>query len=86
MNSKIESIILRKIASAKNISVAQSIGHDESFVSRLASGERGIKLCELEGLFNALGLKLIECNGDVVSMPKEEAEALRVLARKTLTN
>ena len=82
--SKTESLVLRRLAGVKNVVVAQAIKHDEGHVSRIASGERGLRLGELEAFLKALGLRIIECDGQVVTLPAEEHEALRVLARKAL--
>lgn len=84
MSSSLQSLILRQIASVKNSTVAEAIGHDESHVSRVTSDERGLKISELENFFTALGLRVIQCDGQVVQLPKQELEALRVLARKAL--
>lgn len=83
--SNLESLVLRRLAGVKNLSVAQAISHDEAHVSRIASGERGLRLHELEPFFNALGLRLIECDGAVVSLPAEEVASMRYLARKALS-
>lgn len=84
MNSNLHAEILRRAAGVKNSTIAAAIGHDDAYVSRIHSGERGVKIHELEAYFAALGMKVIACDGDVVSMPAEEAQALRVLARKGL--
>lgn len=82
--SNVESLVLRKLAGVKNATVAHAIRHDEGHVSRIASGERGLRLAELGPFMAALGLRVIECDGAVESMPAEEAAALRTLARKAL--
>ena len=51
--------MLRKLAHVKNSTVAQAIGHDDGHISRIASGERGVKLPEMEQFFQSLGLRLI---------------------------
>lgn len=84
-SSNLESLVLRKLAHVKNSTVAQAIGHDDGHISRIASGERGVKLPEMEQFFQSLGLRLIECDGLTVSLPANELEALRILARKALS-
>lgn len=84
-NSNIQSLILRRLATVKNATVAKAIGHDEGHISRISSGERGLRIGELDAFFTTLGLRLIECDGDVSSLPSDELAALRLLARKALT-
>jgi hypothetical protein len=84
MTRNLQSEILRRAAGIKNSAIASAIGHDDGHVSRIHSGERGLRIEELEGYLSALGLKVIACDGDVVSLPAEELKALRVLARKAL--
>jgi hypothetical protein len=84
VTSNLHSKILQRIATVKNISVAQAISHDEGHVSRITSGERGLRINEIEGFFNAIGMKVVECNGHMVSVPAEELAALKFLARKGL--
>lgn len=83
--SSIEGLVLRRLAGVKNAAVAAAIKHDEGHVSRIASGERGLRLSELGPFMAALGLRIIECDGQVVSLPADEHAALRLLARKALS-
>ena len=80
--STTESLILRRLAAVHQKTVAVAIGSDEGTVSRFASGERGLRIHQVGPAFDALGLKLVPINE--VSIPREELEALRVLARKSL--
>lgn len=82
--SSIEGLVLRRLAGVKNATVAAAIKHDEGHVSRIASGERGLRLAELGPFLAAVGLRVIECDGQVVSLPADELTALKVLARKAL--
>jgi hypothetical protein len=84
MNSTLQSLILRQLAGVKNTTVAQAIGHDDGHVSRIASGERGLRISELEAFMKSLGLRVVLCDGEMVTMPKAEHEALKTLARKGL--
>lgn len=82
--SNLESKILRRVASLKNSTIAGAIGHDESHISRIMSGERGIRICEMYDFFTTLGMRVIECDGAVVAIPAAELEAYKILARKAL--
>jgi len=84
MNSTLHALILRQLAGVKNTTVATAIGHDDGHVSRIASGERGLRINELEAFMKSLGLRVIQCDGEIVSLPKAEHEALKTLARKGL--
>lgn len=84
-HSSLEGLILRRLAAVKNSTVAAAIRHDEGHVSRIASGERGLRLAELGPFMAALGLRVVECdNAQVSTLPSDELAALRVLARKAL--
>lgn len=82
--SNLESLILRRVASVKNSTVAQAIGHDDGHVSRICSGERGLKLIELQAFLDSLGLKVIECEGETVTIPAKTYESLRHLVKESL--
>lgn len=84
MPSKLSALILRRLAVVKNGTVANAINHDESHVSRIASGERGIKIDELEAFLAALGISTFESNGAIVTISRKEYDALRELARLAL--
>ena len=84
MARSLDSLILQRLATVKNATVGAAIGHDESHVSRVASGERGLRLAEIEPFLSALGLAVIECDGEVVSMPAKRAAALAYLAAEAL--
>ena len=82
----LNSQILQAVASVKNETIAQAIGHDTTHVSRIHSGERGIKLSELESYLEVLGMRVIKIDTDeIVSIPKQKYEALRLLARESLS-
>jgi hypothetical protein len=55
-------VVLQRLATVKNQTVAEAIGKDESTVSRIASGEVGIKLNDLHAFIDALGLKIVDKN------------------------
>ena len=83
--SNLEGLILRRVAGVKNATIAQAIGHDEGHVSRITSRERGLRINELGAFFESIGLRVIECDGPVVSLPEEELNSIRYLARKALS-
>jgi len=82
--SKLSSCILRRLAVVKNHHVAESTGIDETFLSRFTHGERGLRIDQLEPFFAALGLAVIECDGDLVTMPKKRADSLAYLAAEAI--
>lgn len=81
----LHSKILQRVATVKNIAISQAINHDEGHVSHITSGTRGLRINELEGFFNSIGMKVVECDGLVVSVPADELAALKLLARKGLS-
>lgn len=80
----LESLILRKVATVKNDTVAQAIAHDAGHVSRICSGERGLKLSDLQAFFDVLGLKVIECEGETVTIPRKTLDSLKHLVKESL--
>jgi hypothetical protein len=84
LTSNLVSKVLSRLATVKNSTVANALETDESFISRFASGERGLRLQQIEPFFEELGLKVIECSGEVVQLPLDEYQALVTLARKAL--
>jgi hypothetical protein len=81
-SSNLESLILRRVAGVKNEVIAQAIGNDHTQVTYIMKGERGIRLHQLESFFLSLGLRVIECDGPLASIPAEELAAVKVLAGK----
>ena len=81
----LHSKILQRVATVKNLVIAQAICHDDGHVSYITSGSRGLRINELEGFFNSIGLKVVECDGPIVSIPADELAALNLLARKGLS-
>jgi hypothetical protein len=84
MNSNLNSEILQAIANVKNETVGSAVGHDATFISKFTAGNSGLKITELEAFFTAIGMKVIKCEGEVISLPKSEHEALKLLAMKGL--
>lgn len=73
-------LLLQKVAAVKNQTVAQAIRKDESTVSRIVSGETGIKLDDLQAFLAALEMKVVGRNQ--VCVDRAEYEAYRALAAK----
>ncbi len=82
--SNLASLILRKVAGVKSVTVATALDHSPGHVSRILSGESGLKLDEMQTFFDVLGLSVIESNGQIVQMSAEKAQALRTLAMESL--
>lgn len=82
--SRLSGEILRRAAGKKNAVIGAAIGHDDGHVSRILSGERGLRLDELEPFFLSLGLYVIESDGEMVQITAEKLAALKLLAREAL--
>lgn len=76
---KFASVILRRLATVKNVQVAQAVGCHETTVGRIASGELGIKLADIDKFLGALGLKIVDARRVCVNV--DEYEAFQRLAR-----
>ena len=72
--------LMRRIRNVKYPSIAEALNCDESRVSRLVSGEVGLKLAELERFLESLGFKAVP--KDAVVVAEEELKALKYFARK----
>lgn len=77
-------IILQRSAKVKNQAVGDAIGKDESTVSRIISGEMGLKIQDLQGFLSALGLKCVDSNQ--VCIDRQIYESYKTLATAALTN
>lgn len=80
MTSNLHTEILRRAAGVKNTSIGAAIGHDDGHISRILSGERGIRVCELDGFFDSLGLKVVP--KETVHIDRQEYKAVMTLAAK----
>lgn len=80
MTDPIQTLILRRLAAVKNDEVGKAIGHDESHVSRIGKGERGIRLDELGPFLTALGLQVVEVVSDSVTLSARKVRALKEFA------
>lgn len=75
-------MLLQRVAEVGQRSLVDALQRDPSYVSRFFSGKSGLHINELEHVFSTLGLRVIQCEGETVTLDKEEYEALRVLAKK----
>lgn len=72
------------MAEVKDEVLAEAMGMDRSQISRIRSGERGIRIQELDKLYKVLGLATVCDVGDVVTMTAERAHAIEYLAAEAL--
>lgn len=75
---------MRRLARAKQSSVAHDADMDPSVVNRIASGQMGCKLEHLEAFLRAIGLRVVGIDTEAVD--KEEIAALRALSRRYLND
>lgn len=75
---------MQRLAKVKNQRVATAIGKDESTISRIVSGETGIKLEDLQAFLLALDLKCVDTNQ--ICIDRAVYEAYKTLATAALTN
>ena len=75
--------LMQRFARVKNEAIAAAIGKDQSTVSRMASGEIGVKLIDLHPFLQVLGLKCVDVNR--VCVDREVYESYKTLATKALT-
>ncbi|HEY4530941.1 MAG TPA: CII family transcriptional regulator [Luteimonas sp.] len=81
---QVEAAILRALADKGQSKVAEATGISETKISRFKS-DGGLSLHEIAGLLSGLGLAIIDTgNTEVATIPREEFDALRVLARRAL--
>jgi hypothetical protein len=84
---KIESAVLRALAERTQRNAAEAAGLSESRVSRFKGegADGGLHLPEVAALLAALGLCVIDGDAkELATLPRDEYEALRVLARRAL--
>lgn len=81
---KLVQVVMQRLAKTKNQTVAEAIGKDESTISRIVSGDSGIKLTDLQPFLCALGLKVVGV--DQVCIDRAIYESYKTLATAALTN
>lgn len=85
---KTESAVLRALARKTQVAAARESGLSDVRVSRFVSDSPDggvLRLGEVAALLAALGLVVVDSDArEVVTLPREELDALRTLARKAL--
>ena len=85
---KISATILRSFADSGQRPISEATDISESRLSRWKSGDQmggGLHMDEVARVLDALGLAVIDANaGELVTLSKDEHQALTVLARKAL--
>lgn len=82
----IETMILRALAERTQSAVAESADVSATRLSRWKSGEGGMDLREVAAILGALGLQLVATgHSEAVTIPREDYDALRTLARRALS-
>lgn len=79
---KLLQVILQRVATVKNSTVGDAIGKDESTVSRIVSGESGVRLEVLHPFLAALGLKVVDAGRICIDV--EKYNAMLVLAKRAI--
>lgn len=81
---QVESAILRALAEQGQSTVAQATGISETKLSRFKS-DGGLSLQEVSHLLTTLSLAVIDTGStEVVTIPRDEFDALKVLSRRAL--
>lgn len=74
--------LMRRVKGLKQDYIARVLGIDQATISRVMSGEAGLKLEKLDQLLEVAGLKLVP--RDAVVIDPKMLMALRVLAHEEL--
>lgn len=83
---KLSQALLRSIAIVKNQAVADALGCDDSTISRIVSGESGIKLLSLHPFLACLGFKVVPVGHvciDAVEWQAKETLLKKLMERDT---
>lgn len=81
MSRNLERVVRQRITRITQVEVAKTARIEKTAINRIVAKERGVMIDELFDFTAALGLAVIECEGEVVSLPASELEALSLLAR-----
>lgn len=88
MTNDLHGLILRRFATVSQVEVARITGIDHTHLSKFVGADpitgRGLRIDQIGPVLAALGLVVIECDGDAVTMPAKRAEALAYLAAEAL--
>lgn len=79
-----EAMIVRAVYAKGEGNLGKELGWQTSKVSRVLSGEYGIKLKELERFLTALDLCVVRTSDESINITPEKYEALRLLAKESL--
>lgn len=71
-----------RLSRAKNEDLADALEVSPAQASRIKSGENGVTPDKIEALLKLLGLAVYPADQETETLPKAEAEALRLFARK----
>lgn len=77
-------VLMQRLATVKNQVVSVAIHKDESTVSRIASGESGVKLEDLQAFLGSLGLKVVDSN--MCCVDRAVWESYKTLAVAAMTD
>ena len=82
----LETAIRERLSRIGQKAVSEASGVDRTKICRMLNAEHraGLTIDELGGFLEALGLTVIESDGELVQLPREEYDALRTFARKGL--
>lgn len=79
-----EAFLLRRIAMTHQNVIAEHTDTSTSQINRIVAKQAGIPLDKVVPFLNAIGMDVVERQGDMVTVPRDEFEAVCVLARKAL--
>jgi transcriptional regulator with XRE-family HTH domain len=79
-------VILSAICEHGNTKVAEAIGRDAAYVSRLKNGERTLTLEEFANLLAATDLEVADISEHTITIERQLFESLSYLAKIALKN
>lgn len=85
--NKITTTVLRALADRSQTATATAADITESRLSRWKNADDnggGLHLSEVARVMAALGLAVVETEADLIAVTREEYDALKTLARKSL--
>lgn len=82
MTSKTHSLLLQRFASVGQTEVERRSGVDNTHLSKYCSGERGLRIDQLEPVLTALGLRVVDAGAIMVDA--EYLHALEIISARAL--
>ena len=82
ITSKAHSLILQRFAKVGQTEVERQAGVDNTQLSKFCSGERGLRIDQLEPVLSALGLKIVDINS--LEVDADYMRALEVISVRSL--